>query len=122
MTTKHRATIDDLYPLPENGKAELVKGELLLIPPPGPLQSPPPGRTSHPSTAGETPPDPGPPSPTERCPPTASSSTTPRAARQTKKSQMTTRHRATIEDLYRVPDNTKAELVNGELALMSPTG
>src|SRR5205823_9475501 len=36
--------------------------------------------------------------------------------------EMTTRHRATIEDLYRVPDNRKAELVNGELVLMSPTG
>ena len=29
---------------------------------------------------------------------------------------------ATIEDLYRVPENGKAELVNGELVLMSPTG
>jgi Uma2 family endonuclease len=29
---------------------------------------------------------------------------------------------ATVEDLYRVPDNGKAELVNGELILMSPTG
>jgi Uma2 family endonuclease len=29
---------------------------------------------------------------------------------------------ATLEDLYRVPDNGKAELVNGELILMSPTG
>ena len=29
---------------------------------------------------------------------------------------------ATIEDLYRVPDNGKAEIVEGELVLMSPTG
>lgn len=29
---------------------------------------------------------------------------------------------ATIEDLYRVPEHGKAELVNGELRLMSPTG
>jgi Uma2 family endonuclease len=33
---------------------------------------------------------------------------------------MTTKARATIEDLYRVPG--KAEIVNGELVLMSPTG
>src|SRR5262245_32846814 len=30
--------------------------------------------------------------------------------------------RATIEDLYHVPENGKAEIVNGELVLMSPTG
>jgi Uma2 family endonuclease len=30
--------------------------------------------------------------------------------------------RATIDDLYRVPDNAKAELVNGEVVLMAPTG
>jgi Uma2 family endonuclease len=30
--------------------------------------------------------------------------------------------RATIADLYRVPDNQKAEIVNGELVLMAPTG
>lgn len=35
---------------------------------------------------------------------------------------MITKTRATIEDLYRVPDNGKAELVNGELVQMSPTG
>ncbi len=35
---------------------------------------------------------------------------------------MTTKTRATIEDLYNVPDNAKAEIVNGELVLMSPTG
>jgi Uma2 family endonuclease len=29
---------------------------------------------------------------------------------------------ATAEDLYRVPENGKAELVNGEIVLMSPTG
>src|SRR2546425_7866783 len=29
---------------------------------------------------------------------------------------------ATIENLYRVPDNGKAEIVEGELVLMSPTG
>jgi Uma2 family endonuclease len=32
------------------------------------------------------------------------------------------RVRASIEDLYRVPENAKAEVVNGELVLMSPTG
>src|SRR5438105_4091048 len=35
---------------------------------------------------------------------------------------MTTKLKATIEDLYRVPDNAKAEIVNGELILMPPTG
>src|ERR671932_2123580 len=35
---------------------------------------------------------------------------------------MTTKTHATIEDLYRVPDNGKAEIVNGELILMPPTG
>lgn len=35
---------------------------------------------------------------------------------------MTTRTRATIEDLYHVPENGKAEIVNGELVRMSPTG
>lgn len=29
---------------------------------------------------------------------------------------------ATIEDLYRVPENGKAEIVNGELVLMAATG
>jgi Uma2 family endonuclease len=29
---------------------------------------------------------------------------------------------ATVDDLYRVPENGKAELVDGELVLMSPTG
>ena len=35
---------------------------------------------------------------------------------------MTTAREATIEDLYHVPDNGKAELVDGKLVLMSPTG
>ncbi|MCI0487805.1 MAG: Uma2 family endonuclease [Blastocatellia bacterium] len=35
---------------------------------------------------------------------------------------MTTKVGATIEDLYQVPDDRKAEIVNGELILMSPTG
>lgn len=35
---------------------------------------------------------------------------------------MTTSVQATIEDLYHVPENGKAEIVNGELILMSPTG
>ena len=35
---------------------------------------------------------------------------------------MSTKIHATIEDLYRVPDNAKAEIVNGEVLLMSPTG
>ena len=35
---------------------------------------------------------------------------------------MTTRARATINDLYDIPENAKAELVDGELVLMSPTG
>jgi Uma2 family endonuclease len=35
---------------------------------------------------------------------------------------MTTKVRATVKDLYNVPENGKAEIVNGELILMSPTG
>jgi Uma2 family endonuclease len=35
---------------------------------------------------------------------------------------MTTKARATIEDLYNIPESVKAEIVNGELILMSPTG
>lgn len=35
---------------------------------------------------------------------------------------MKARAEATIEDLYHVPENAKAEIVNGELVLMSPTG
>jgi Uma2 family endonuclease len=34
----------------------------------------------------------------------------------------TIQREATIQDLYRLTDNGKAELVNGELILMSPTG
>jgi Uma2 family endonuclease len=35
---------------------------------------------------------------------------------------MSTKVRATIEDLYQVPEHGKAEIVDGELILMSPTG
>ena len=35
---------------------------------------------------------------------------------------MSTKVEATIEDLYRVPENGKAEIVDGDLVLMSPTG
>src|SRR5579862_8925432 len=35
---------------------------------------------------------------------------------------MTTHTHATIQDLYRIPDNGKAELVDDELRVMSPTG
>jgi Uma2 family endonuclease len=35
---------------------------------------------------------------------------------------MKTVSRATIDDLYRVPDNAKAELVGGEIVRQSPTG
>ena len=35
---------------------------------------------------------------------------------------MSTKANATIEDLYHVPDNRKAEIVNGDVVLMSPTG
>jgi Uma2 family endonuclease len=35
---------------------------------------------------------------------------------------MITRPKATVEDLYRVPENGKAEIVNGELVLIAPTG
>jgi Uma2 family endonuclease len=35
---------------------------------------------------------------------------------------MSTKTQATVEDLYRLPDNGKAEIVNGEIVLMSPTG
>jgi Uma2 family endonuclease len=35
---------------------------------------------------------------------------------------MSTKVRATIEDLYELPGNAKAEVVNGEIHLMSPTG
>ena len=35
---------------------------------------------------------------------------------------MSTRTEATIEDLYTMPENSKAELVNGEIIEMPPTG
>ena len=35
---------------------------------------------------------------------------------------MVTTSRATLEDLYRVPEDGKAEIVDGKLVLMSPTG
>jgi Uma2 family endonuclease len=35
---------------------------------------------------------------------------------------MSTKVRATVEDLYRVPGDSKAEVVNGEIVRMSPTG
>lgn len=35
---------------------------------------------------------------------------------------MSAKTEATIEDLYYVPENGKAEIVNGEVVLMSPTG
>lgn len=35
---------------------------------------------------------------------------------------MATRAGVSIEDLYHVPEHAKAELVNGEILLMSPTG
>jgi len=35
---------------------------------------------------------------------------------------MATKRKATIEDLYHVPENDKAELVNGELVIMETTG
>ncbi|HEX8148184.1 MAG TPA: Uma2 family endonuclease [Pyrinomonadaceae bacterium] len=35
---------------------------------------------------------------------------------------MSTKSNAAIEDLYQVPDNGKAEISNGEIVLMSPTG
>ena len=37
MGTKTKATIDDLYQVPESTKAELVNGEIVLMPPAGPL-------------------------------------------------------------------------------------
>lgn len=35
---------------------------------------------------------------------------------------MSTKTQVTIEDLYRVPDDGKAEIVNGEITRMTPTG
>jgi Uma2 family endonuclease len=39
-----------------------------------------------------------------------------------KRPAMSIKRQATVDDLYRVPGNSKAELVNGEIVLMSPTG
>ena len=38
------------------------------------------------------------------------------------KFEMSTKTQATIEDLYRLPEGGKAEIVNGEIVLISPTG
>ena len=35
---------------------------------------------------------------------------------------MSTKIEATVDDLYRIPENGKAEIVDGEIVLMSPTG
>src|SRR2546430_4577659 len=35
---------------------------------------------------------------------------------------MLTQERATIQDLYQAPENQKAELVNGQVVLLLPTG
>ena len=35
---------------------------------------------------------------------------------------MTTKSQATVEDLYHLPENGKAEIVNGEIVRMAPTG
>lgn len=35
---------------------------------------------------------------------------------------MTTKMQASVEDLYRIPDNGKAEIAHGDIILMSPTG
>jgi len=35
---------------------------------------------------------------------------------------MAVKGRATVADLYRIPENGKAELINGEIVRMSPTG
>lgn len=35
MSVRSKATVEDLYHLPENGKAEIVNGELVLMPPTG---------------------------------------------------------------------------------------
>ena len=39
MTRKARATIEDLYHVPDNGKAEIVKGKIVLMPPTGDMPS-----------------------------------------------------------------------------------
>ena len=35
MSTRTEATVEDLYGVPENGKAELVNGEIVEMPPAG---------------------------------------------------------------------------------------
>ena len=42
MNTKTQATVDDLYRVPEDGKAEIINGQLVLMPPAGGV----PGRTA----------------------------------------------------------------------------
>lgn len=44
------------------------------------------------------------------------------SSRRESEAAMSTKTQATIEDLYHVPENGKAEIVNGELVLMPPTG
>src|SRR5947207_63376 len=44
------------------------------------------------------------------------------AGAERRETPMTTRRRATIEDLYHVPENGKAELVDGEIVIMSASG
>ena len=39
MSVRSKATVEDLYHLPENGKAEIVNGELVLMPPTGDMPS-----------------------------------------------------------------------------------
>jgi Uma2 family endonuclease len=39
MSRKARATIEDLYHVPDNGKAEIVKGKVVLMPPTGDMPS-----------------------------------------------------------------------------------
>ncbi len=39
MSVRSKATVEDLYHLPENGKAEIVNGELVLLPPTGDMPS-----------------------------------------------------------------------------------
>src|SRR5215211_4698058 len=44
------------------------------------------------------------------------------ASGEARRNPMSPRTKATIDDLYRVPENGKAELVDGELVPMAPTG
>ena len=41
MSRKARATIEDLYHVPDDGKAEIVKGKLVIMPPSGDMPSSP---------------------------------------------------------------------------------